>query len=165
MIEGEARRKQIMQTLANTEKPVSASKFAKTFGVSRQIIVGDIALLRAAGKSIVATARGYILETEETNTGHISKIAVQHGKDQTEEELRLIVENGGEIIDVIVEHPPLDGKGVKGIILFAVGNDNEGAKTHLKLLSLFARKLGNDEVVEQLIKAKETKEVIAAFAS
>ena len=40
-----------------------------------------------------------------TNTGHISKIAVQHGKDQTEEELRLIVENGGEIIDVIVEHP------------------------------------------------------------
>ncbi len=105
MIEGEARRKQIMQTLANTEKPVSASKFAKTFGVSRQIIVGDIALLRAAGKSIVATARGYILETEETNTGHISKIAVQHGKDQTEEELRLIVENGGEIIDVIVEHP------------------------------------------------------------
>ncbi|HBH6799298.1 TPA: transcription repressor NadR, partial [Enterococcus faecium] len=105
MIEGETRRKQIMQTLANTEKPVSASKFAKTFGVSRQIIVGDIALLRAAGKSIVATARGYILETEETNTGHISKIAVQHGKDQTEEELRLIVENGGEIIDVIVEHP------------------------------------------------------------
>ena len=85
MIEGETRRKQIMQTLANTEKPVSASKFAKTFGVSRQIIVGDIALLRAAGKSIVATARGYILETEE--------------------ELRLIVENGGEIIDVIVEHP------------------------------------------------------------
>ena len=105
MIEGETRRKQIMQTLANTEKPVSASKFAKTFGVSRQIIVGDIALLRAAGKSIVATVRGYILETEETNTGHISKIAVQHGKDQTEEELRLIVENGGEIIDVIVEHP------------------------------------------------------------
>ena len=52
----------------------------------------------------MATARGYILETEETNTGHISKIAVQHGKDQTEEELRLIVENGGEIIDVIVEH-------------------------------------------------------------
>ena len=96
MIEGETRRKQIMQTLANTEKPVSASKFAKTFGVSRQIIVGDIALLRAGG---------YILETEETNTGHISKIAVQHGKDQTEEELRLIVENGGEIIDVIVEHP------------------------------------------------------------
>ena len=45
----------------------------------------------------MATARGYILETEETNTGHISKIAVQHGKDQTEEELRLIVENGGEI--------------------------------------------------------------------
>lgn len=105
MIEGDKRRQQIMQTLAGEQRPISASRFAKNFGVSRQIIVGDIALLRAAGKNIIATARGYILETEETNTGHVSKIAVQHGKDQTEEELRLIVENGGEIIDVIVEHP------------------------------------------------------------
>ena len=74
MIEGETRRKQIMQTLANTEKPVSASKFAKTFGVSRQIIVGDIALLRAAGKSIVATARGYILGTSVKSLSSMEKI-------------------------------------------------------------------------------------------
>ncbi|MGM9904132.1 transcriptional regulator [Enterococcus sp. 10A9_DIV0425] len=105
MIEGETRRKEIMQTLVNEEKPVSASKFAAHFGVSRQIIVGDIALLRAAGENIVATARGYLLETSESQKGLVSKIAVQHTKEQTEEELRLIVEHGGEVLDVIVEHP------------------------------------------------------------
>jgi PTS system fructose-specific IIA component len=59
----------------------------------------------------------------------------------------------------------LDGKGVKGIILFAVGNDNDGAQNHLKLLSLFARKLGNDEVVENLLQAKTAEEVKAAFGN
>ncbi|OQO68913.1 DNA-binding protein [Enterococcus villorum] len=105
MIDGELRRKEILHTLANEEKPVSASKFASRFDVSRQIIVGDVALLRASGAAIIATARGYVLETNETQTGLISKIAVQHGKEKTEEELRLIIENGGEILDVIVEHP------------------------------------------------------------
>ena len=105
MIDGETRRKQILHTLLNEEKPVSASNFAKRFGVSRQIIVGDIALLRAAGETVVATARGYILATSESTTGLVSKIAVQHGREQTEEELRLIVENGGEVLDVVVEHP------------------------------------------------------------
>ena len=66
MIDGEARRKEILHTLANEEKPVSASKFASRFQVSRQIIVGDIALLRASGATIIATARGYVLETNET---------------------------------------------------------------------------------------------------
>lgn len=105
MIDGEVRRQEILHTLANEEKPVSASKFASRFHVSRQIIVGDIALLRASGAAIIATARGYVLETSETQTGLVSKIAVQHGKEATEEELRLIVENGGEVLDVIVEHP------------------------------------------------------------
>lgn len=105
MIDGEARRKEILHTLANEEKPVSASKFASRFQVSRQIIVGDIALLRASGATIIATARGYVLETNETQNGLVSKIAVQHGCEQTEEELRLIVEAGGEVLDVIVEHP------------------------------------------------------------
>lgn len=91
MIDGEIRRKEILHALANEEKPVSASKFAARFQVSRQIIVGDVALLRASGAAVIATARGYVLETTETKTGLVSKIAVQHGKEQMEEELRLIV--------------------------------------------------------------------------
>ncbi len=72
--------------------------------VSRQIIVGDIALLRAAGEAIVATARGYRLQALLDEAGHVSKLAVQHRPEQTEEELRIFVACGVEVVDVIVEH-------------------------------------------------------------
>lgn len=113
-MEGTKRRTAILSALANAEKPISASRFAKELGVSRQIIVGDVALLRASGEAIIATARGYLLEQPADKM--ISKIAVQHNKAQTEEELLLIVENGGEVIDVIVEHP-LYGELVGGLHL------------------------------------------------
>lgn len=101
-MEGAARRQEILSQLAETTKPISASRFAKQFGVSRQVIVGDIALLRASGEEIIATARGY--KKEDTSGKKISKIAVQHRADQTRQELETIVSLGGEIIDVIVEH-------------------------------------------------------------
>ena len=61
-MDGEIRRREIVKRLRETEKPISATRFAKAFDVSRQIIVGDVALLRATGVEIVATARGYMLE-------------------------------------------------------------------------------------------------------
>lgn len=103
MSEGKKRKEFIIEALQQTEKPISAQKFAKELGVSRQIIVGDVALLRASGQKIIATARGYLLMADES--GFTAKIAVQHGPEQTEEELSLIVANGGEVVDVIVEHP------------------------------------------------------------
>ena len=122
-----------------------------------------VELMAASGKlsDVEAFRKQVYAREEESTTGIGEGIAIPHGKSAS-------VKKIGVAIGVTAREIPwetLDGKGVKGIILFAVGNDNEGAKTHLKLLSLFARKLGNDEVVEQLIKAKETKEVIAAFAS
>ena len=54
----------------------------------------------------------------------------------------------------------LDDNGVKGIILFAVGNDHKETTSHLKLLSLFARKLGNDEVVKELLQSKSPEDVV-----
>ncbi|EPA0835485.1 PTS sugar transporter subunit IIA [Enterococcus hirae] len=97
---------------------------------------------------------------EEEQTGIGNYIAIPHGKSP-------YVDRIGVAIGVTENEIPwesLDGKGVKGIILFAVGDDNEGAQEHLKLLSLFARKLGNDEVIEQLIQAKDADEVVAAFS-
>lgn len=111
-MEGTLRRQEILDQLTTAEKPISASKFAQQFGVSRQIIVGDVALMRAGGAAIIATARGYILER--TTDDFQSKIAVQHDASQTEEELLLIVKNGGEVVDVIVEHP-LYGELVGGL--------------------------------------------------
>ncbi|EPA0827194.1 PTS sugar transporter subunit IIA [Enterococcus hirae] len=97
---------------------------------------------------------------EEGQTGIGNYIAIPHGKSP-------YVDRIGVAIGVTENEIPwesLDGKGVKGIILFAVGDDNEGVQEHLKLLSLFARKLGNDEVIEQLIQAKDADEVVAAFS-
>ncbi|MHC5218397.1 3H domain-containing protein [Enterococcus sp. LJL128] len=103
-MDGGTRRSEILEVLKTAEKPVSASRLAKRFSVSRQIIVGDVALLRAAGLEVTATARGYLLEQQDDN-GLVVKIACQHQPEQTEEELTAIVELGGEVLDVIVEHP------------------------------------------------------------
>ncbi|EOL44619.1 transcription repressor NadR [Enterococcus caccae] len=104
-MDGVKRREVILLELETAEKPISASRFAKKFKVSRQIVVGDVALLRAAGYEIIATARGYLLERDKDRQGIIRKIACQHLPEQTAAELRTIVSLGGEIIDVVVEHP------------------------------------------------------------
>lgn len=76
---------------------------AREFSVSRQIIVGDVALLRAGGLSIAATPRGYMLPEE--RSGLIRTLACRHRADQMEDELNAIVDQGCTVIDVIVEHP------------------------------------------------------------
>lgn len=67
MVDGDKRKAEILEALQQADKPISATRFAKEFGVSRQIVVGDVALLRAAGETIIATARGYLLERESEN--------------------------------------------------------------------------------------------------
>ncbi len=106
-----------------------------------------------------AFVKDIYLREAQGQTGIGNYIAIPHGKSA-------YVKKVGVAIGVTENEIPwetLDGKGVKGIILFAVGDDTEGAQKHLKLLSLFARKLGNDEVVERLIAAREIDEVVAAF--
>lgn len=94
------RREQIYRQL--TTAPVSATALAKQFAVSRQVVVGDIALLRAEGCNIIATARGYIIPDEAALT---YRIATVHTAQQTREELYLMVDCGCTVQDVIVEHP------------------------------------------------------------
>lgn len=101
-MDGAQRRAMIMQQLSQSTKPISASQLAKEFQVSRQIIVGDIALLRASGEAILATARGYLLE--QAQAGVVFKVAVCHQPYQLADELTTIVSLGGEIVDVIVDH-------------------------------------------------------------
>lgn len=94
-------------------------------------------------------------------TGIGNYIAIPHGKSDSVNEIGVAIGiNNSEI-----PWETMDGKGVRGVILFAVGNDNEGAKSHLKLLSLFARKLGNDEVIDKLLKSVKTEDVKEAFAN
>ena len=96
------RREKIYTQLMTAAAPVSATALAKQYGVSRQIIVGDIALLRAEGRNITATPRGYMIVT----TGGITvQLAVCHTGSQTREELYAMVDCGCTVQDVVVEHP------------------------------------------------------------
>ena len=98
-----SRREAILDRLRTADRPVSASALAAGLNVSRQIIVGDIALLRAGGAEISATPRGYVLPRA---TGGITRtIACRHTLAQTGQELDILVDNGCTVLDVIVEHP------------------------------------------------------------
>ncbi len=91
----------ILHSLNGT--PISATALAARFSVSRQVIVGDVALLRAAGESIQATPRGYIIQR--AAPGMTTTLACVHRGDEMEAELNIIVDNGCRVVDVIVEHP------------------------------------------------------------
>ena len=98
---GEDRRKVILEDISASDKPVSATKLANTYGVSRQVIVQDIALLRAGGSDIISTARGYMINSDSRVT---KVIYVTHTDEEMEDELNTIVDMGGKVIDVFVEH-------------------------------------------------------------
>ncbi|MEG2455816.1 MAG: transcription repressor NadR [Oscillospiraceae bacterium] len=97
------RRNAIAGRLAGGSAPLSATTLANEYGVSRQIIVGDIALLRAAGAEISATPRGYV--AVQPTRGVRRSVACVHSGEDMERELCIIVDQGGEAVDVVVEHP------------------------------------------------------------
>ncbi len=95
------RRKEIIMFLMAQKEAVSGSALSEKFGVSRQIIVQDISVLKAAGFGIISTHYGYIVQ----ETPFITReIKVYHTTEQTEDELNCIVELGGTVVDVFVWH-------------------------------------------------------------
>ncbi|KUE91252.1 DNA-binding protein [Streptococcus equinus] len=99
------RRQKIIDILNQTQVPISASVLAGQLGVSRQIIVGDVALLRAANHDVISTPRGYVLSQALYSHQFIGKIACQHGPEHTKVELESVISKGGIMVDVEVEHP------------------------------------------------------------
>lgn len=98
------RREEIQRTLQESSAPVSAGSFARRLGVSRQVIVGDVALLRAANVPISATPRGYVMQGDSERRGLIRTIACCHDKEGIAQEMYAVVDNGCGVLDVIVEH-------------------------------------------------------------
>ena len=96
------RRSAINDQLTEAQFPISATTLAQQFSVTRQVVVGDIALLRAEGHSITATPRGYMIPAE---TGLRRTIACHHSGEDTQKELFAMVDCGCTVVDVIVEHP------------------------------------------------------------
>lgn len=98
---GEERRTKILSYLERAQGQISASALAREFSVSRQVIVGDVAILRAQGHNIIALARGYVLE-KSTLFERVFK--VYHSDEDTERELNIFVDAGGVCVDVFIYH-------------------------------------------------------------
>lgn len=98
---GSDRRQEILKNIKESDRPVSGSKLAKDYDVSRQVIVQDIALLRASGYDIISTNRGYVLEGQ-TCAERVFK--VRHTDEQLETELCTVVDLGGQVKNVMVNH-------------------------------------------------------------
>lgn len=101
------RRQQLIAQLEQSTSPITATQLATQYQVTRQIIVSDIALLRAAGHDILATTRGYLLSQHATSNTprYRAKIAFQHNTAEMTSEMRTIVAHGGHIETLEVEHP------------------------------------------------------------
>lgn len=100
-LSGEERRKKILKILNQSPAPVAGTDLAKELGVSRQIIVQDMALIRANGVDVMATNRGYVIQ-EAKEASRVFKVI--HTDEQVEEELNLFVDLGGKVEDVFVYH-------------------------------------------------------------
>ena len=102
---GENRRMKLLQLLKDNDQPMSGTALAKAFQVSRQVIVQDIALMRAENHNILSTNKGYLFRPEESRDSLPKRVFyVKHTTSQVEEEFLLVIELGGKILDVAVEH-------------------------------------------------------------
>lgn len=98
---GEERRKVMLDCIRKSNAPLSGSRLAELFGISRQVVVQDIALLRAADCEIISTNRGYLC----TSGQRVRRIfEVKHTEKEIAEELYAIVDCGGTVEDIFIRH-------------------------------------------------------------
>ena len=98
---GEERRERLVALLGSADVPVSGADLARELGVSRQVIVQDIALIRRDGVDVASTHRGYVLARPSVPR---RMFKVRHGEERVQEELDLIVDLGATVEDVVVNH-------------------------------------------------------------
>ena len=104
-MEAKERRNEILQLLRNRTAPVTGGELAQRMGVSRQVIVQDIALLRTGGSTIFATPEGYVMPAVTTQAAARRVLAANHRDNaQMRRELEIIVDEGGTVVDVSIEH-------------------------------------------------------------
>jgi transcriptional regulator of NAD metabolism len=98
----EQRRFRLVEILRRATQPVTGSALSKRLRVSRQVIVNDVAILRAGGEPIVGSPQGYMMTGSSPET--VAVIAVRHDPRRTVDELRALVDHGLVVLDVVVEH-------------------------------------------------------------
>ncbi|MGN0301660.1 MAG: transcription repressor NadR [Anaerotardibacter sp.] len=167
------RQKEIIRTLRESKTPLSGTALGEMLGVSRQVIVQDIALLRTSGYDIISTNRGYLLNTSSDKPCRLVK--VQHGPDQIEEELNLIVDLGGCVEDVLVNHrtyakleAPLKIKNRRDVRNF-IEDLKKGVSSPLSVITsgyhFHHITAESEEVLDEIVDALEQNGFLAEFTS
>lgn len=98
------RRAKLLEILQGKEEYLNSTRLSQQLGVSRQIIVSDVAILRERGWDIISTPRGYLLD-ERADWGYTGAVVCRHDEDGVQREFYIVVDNGGAVIDIAVEHP------------------------------------------------------------
>lgn len=96
------RRAEILSLIENSQNPVAANILSEKYGVSRQVIVQDIAILRAQGYGVISTNRGYVLGSGATRCERVYKC--RHNLSELIPESEIVINNGGTVEDIFVNH-------------------------------------------------------------
>ena len=161
----------MLQRLKKAQQALIGSQLAEEFGVSRQVIVQDVALLRARGEKIIATSQGYFHEENLGMPTVKTSIACRHGdQEELKDELLTVVNYGGRVIDVKVEHPiygELSGNlmisSVRDVKNFIKNYQQNGAALLSKLtdgVHLHTIEAVNEQVLEKIKKELREKEYL-----
>ena len=163
------RREKLLQILKKSDKPVKGSELSAELQVSRQVVVKDIALLRASGLEIIATSNGYIVLDSVKNEFKI-KCKNHNSDDELYDELHTIIDLGGKVKDVIVEHPTYGV--LKADLNVATNRDlrnfmQKAATNEFKQLSVLSPdyhihtiEVDNDEIFEEIQKELKLKNIL-----
>ena len=163
------RREKLLQILNKSDKPVKGSDLSAELQVSRQVVVKDIALLRASGLEIIATSNGYIVLDSVKNEFKI-KCKNHNSDDELYDELQTIIDLGGKVKDVIVEHPTYGV--LKADLNVATNRDlrnfmQKAATNEFKQLSVLSPdyhihtiEVDNDEIFEEIQKELKLKNIL-----
>ena len=163
------RREKLLQILKKSDKPVKGSELSAELQVSRQVVVKYIALLRASGLEIIATSNGYIVLDSVKNEFKI-KCKNHNSDDELYDELQTIIDLGGKVKDVIVEHPTYGV--LKADLNVATNRDlrnfmQKAATNEFKQLSVLSPdyhihtiEVDNDEIFEEIQKELKLKNIL-----
>ena len=163
------RREKLLQILKKSDKHVKGSELSAELQVSRQVVVKDIALLRASGLEIIATSNGYIVLDSVKNEFKI-KCKNHNSDDELYDELQTIIDLGGKVKDVIVEHPTYGV--LKADLNVATNRDlrnfmQKAATNEFKQLSVLSPdyhihtiEVDNDEIFEEIQKELKLKNIL-----
>jgi transcriptional regulator of NAD metabolism len=109
-MDGEGRRRKIAQMIRASKVPITGGELSSLLGVTRQVVVQDVAVLRAGGMPIIATPSGYMIPDAVVRGRALKVFTCRHETlEQARTELEIMVENGGRVRDVIIEHPIYGG--------------------------------------------------------